>query len=317
MSEPRGAEGLQVMVAEAEDSSRELLVRTLEEWGFSVVQAVDGLDAWQMFESEPVKLIIADWKMPNLDGIELCRKVRSFGHAGYVYFILVSGSDTKEDLLRGLHEGADDYLIKPLEREELRARLRVGERLLTLERELNERTAKLIELNAELESLACIDPLMDIGNRRHFHDMMAKIHHRACRYEQGYGVVICDVDHFKRFNDTYGHLAGDEVLKKVARTMERTLRSSDEIFRYGGEEIVVVLPGQLMDSTLLVAERIRRSVESLGIEHGASSSGVFTLSCGVSVFDPETCKTGWEGVIDSADKALYRAKEQGRNRVCS
>jgi PleD family two-component response regulator len=206
-------------------------------------------------------------------------------------------------------------------------------------------------LNKRLEEISLIDPLTEVGNRRHFYKAIEKVHYDAQRYQKGvnrYGLIICDIDNFKLYNDTYGHLEGDKVLKTIAHSLVTSLRISDEIFRigdkeikelhnddeeasqveltplekskdifrFGGEEFVLVLHGQAIEGTQIVAERIRRHVESLQIESKKTEPGVVTISCGISAFTEGEEEIKWENVLDDADKALYMAKESGRNRVC-
>lgn len=308
---------MEILIAEDDFVTRRLLQKTLEEWGFEVFAAEDGQSAWEIFRANNIKLVVADWMMPRMDGITLCRNIRSSGSPGYVYVILLTGKDGKENIIEGLNAGADDYVTKPFDRDELRVRVRAGERILNLEKDLNEKNEKLLALNSKLEELACIDPLTEIGNRRSFYTAIEKIHHRACRYGRESGIIMCDLDYFKAYNDIYGHVSGDHVLKTVAQSIRHILRASEETFRFGGEEIVVVLPDQNLDCSLVAAERIREHIESLGIEHKGSPKGVITVSCGVSVFERECEDVKWEGVLERADKALYMAKSLGKNLVCS
>ncbi len=309
---------MKILIAEDDLVSRRLLQKTLEGWGYRVFSAENGQEAWEIFQREDLKFIIADWVMPEMDGIALCKKVRSSPARGYVYFILLTGKDKKEDIINGLEAGADDYLAKPFERDELKVRMRAGERIIKLEKELSEKNEKLRLLNVRLEELAGIDPLMGIGNRRSFHNIIEKVHHRASRYSQGYSIIMCDIDNFKSYNDIYGHLSGDAILKKIAAEIKKTVRASDEVFRYGGEEIVVIaIPEQEIDGTVAVAERMRGNVESLSIDHRGSEIGVVTISCGVAAYDGDCEDAKWETVLGRADRALYEAKATGRNRVCA
>ena len=281
-----------------------------------MLTAENGQEAWEILQKENLRFVVADWMMPVMDGVELCRKIRSADISGYVYFILLTGKDKKEDIIEGLDGGSDDYVTKPFDRDELKVRIRAGERILKLEKELTEKNTELQCLNNKLEKLARLDPLLDIGNRRNFYENIQKIHHRASRYGHEYGMIMCDVDNFKAYNDTYGHIAGDHVLKATADSLKSSLRTSDDIFRYGGEEIVIVLPEQDLEKTLVVAERLRRDVESLQVEHKGTERGILTISCGVSTFDKTDKDCKWETVLDRADKALYLAKSAGRNQVC-
>lgn len=308
---------MKVLIAEDDLISRKVLVKTIESWGHEVYAAENGLQAWEIFQREKPKFIIADWIMPEMEGIELCRKIRTSGQSGYIYFILLTGKDKKEEVIEGLQAGADDYVPKPFDIEELRVRVRTGERILELEKKLNEKNDELEELNRQLEILANTDPLMQIGNRRAFYAAIAKVHQRACRYPHNYGVIMIDIDNFKNYNDTYGHAAGDKVLSTVATTLKDDLRCSDEIFRWGGEEIVVILMEQGLQETAIVAEKLRQRVEDLRIKHKECDLGYVSISLGVSAFRKDCIDKQWEIVLDRADKALYQAKESGRNRVCS
>ncbi len=307
----------EVLVVEDDSLTCQVLKRMLEGWGYGVRTCDNGSEAWEILQSENIKFVIADWLMPVMDGLTLCRKIRSSGSPGYTYIVLVTGKDKKEDIIEGLEAGADDYLAKPFDPDELKARLRTGERILDLERKLTARNERLRELNIRLEELARIDSLMNIGNRRGFHETIEKIHHRACRYDRRYGVILCDIDNFKAYNDTYGHIHGDGILRTVAESIKRTIRLSDDIFRFGGEEVIVVLPEQDIASTALAAERIRKDIEALRIEHRSSAQGVVTVSCGVTAFQDDCDTARWEPVVDRADRALYMAKAGGRNQVAA
>lgn len=307
---------MRILVVEDDLVSRRLLGKILDSWGHEVLTAENGQEAWKILQEENLRFVVADWMMPVMDGVELCRKIRSADISGYVYFILLTGKDRKEDIIEGLDGGADDYVTKPFDRDELKVRIRAGERILKLEKELTEKNTELQCLNNKLEKLARLDPLLDIGNRRNFYENIQKVHHRASRYGHEYGMIMCDVDNFKAYNDMYGHIAGDHVLKATADSLKSSLRTSDDIFRYGGEEVVIVLPEQDLEKTLVVAERLRRDVESLQVEHKGTQRGILTISCGVSTFDKTDKDCKWETVLDRADKALYLAKSAGRNQVC-
>ena len=306
-----------ILIAEDDPVSGKLLKRMLESWGHEVLVAVDGEEAWNICQRQKVKFVIADWIMPGMDGLTLCRRIRSSDDAGYIYFILLTGKDKKEDIIAGLDAGADDYVIKPFVRGELKVRVRAGERILNLERELNEQNETLNGLNIKLEELIRRDPLMEIGNRRYFYETIDKVHQQARRYAKGYGIIMCDIDNFKSFNDIYGHMGGDGVLKMVADAIRKSVRASDHVFRYGGEEIVVILTEQDLENSILVADKIRGNIEALDIQHKGASRGIVTISCGAAVFDGSNPDLRWETVLDLADQALYQAKSLGRNQVCS
>ncbi len=306
---------MKILVVEDNLVSRTLLQKTLDNRGHEIVTAEDGQQALEILSRGGVKLVIADWMLPGLDGLDLCRKIRQNSDDGYVYFIMLTGKDQKNEIIEGLEVGADDYVTKPFDIEELKVRIRAGERILNLEKELTEKNQRLLQFNNRLEALASIDPLMEIGNRRSFYTTIAKVHDRACRYSQPYGLAICDIDCFKAYNDTYGHMAGDRVLKSAAQAIKETIRTSDEVFRFGGEELVIIMPNQDLEAMKIAAERIKNALSDLEIEHRGSPSGKLSASFGTAVFNDSSAANRWEDILDQADKALYRAKAAGRNRV--
>jgi two-component system chemotaxis response regulator CheY len=305
---------MKILIAEDDPVSRRLLQRTLEKWGYEVSAVEDGVEAFRVIDEENVGLLITDWMMPRMDGPTLCRKIRQELVESYVYILLLTAKGQKEDIIQGLNAGADDYLTKPFDREELRVRVRAGERLVTLERELIKKNYELQDLNERLKKMALIDPLMGIPNRHKFYHSIDTIHDLRTRYDERYALVVIDVDRFKSYNDTYGHLSGDKVLEDVGETIRSTLRTSDEAFRYGGEEIVVILPHQDSEEAFTVAERIREKIQSLGISHKLNDPPMVTVSCGVACsHNPRKNAELWEEVLDWADRALYKAKADGRN----
>lgn len=307
---------MKILVVEDDLISRKLLEKTVRGWGHEVIGAENGLMAWEIFQKEEIKFIIADWMMPEMDGVTLCKNIRALNKSGYIYFILLTGKDKKEDIVEGLEAGADDYVAKPFDVAELKVRVRAGERILNLEKELTQKNDELGDLNKRLEEIARTDALMDIGNRHAFYESIKKSHHRACRYLQSYGLIMCDIDYFKNYNDTYGHMEGDILLKKVADTLKEVIRLSDDIFRWGGEEIVVIVHEQEKPQAKIVAEKLRQAIESLKIEHKGCERGYLTISCGVAAFNENDKHNQWKDILYRADKALYIAKQSGRNRVC-
>ncbi|MBI4826169.1 MAG: diguanylate cyclase [Nitrospirae bacterium] len=307
---------MKILVVEDDPISRKLLEKTVKSWGHEVIAAENGMIAWEIFLKEEIKFIIADWMMPEMDGVTLCKNIRALNKTGYIYFILLTGKDKKEDIVEGLEAGADDYVAKPFDVAELKVRVRAGERILNLEKELTQKNNELGNLNKRLEEIARTDALMEIGNRHAFYESIKKSHHRACRYLQNYGLIMCDIDYFKNYNDTYGHMEGDILLKKVADTLKEVIRLSDDIFRWGGEEIVVIVHEQEKSQTIVVAEKLRQAIESLKIEHKGCERGYLTISCGVAAFNENDKHNEWKEILDRADKALYIAKQSGRNRVC-
>ena len=305
-SEQPGNGCSRVLIAEDDAMFRKILQSWLETWGYQVVVAPDGTRAWNILQQEcPPELLILDWVMPGIDGTELCRRIRERQRTSYQYILLVTAKDDKQDVVRGLEAGADDYLTKPFDRSELRARLRVGRRILTLQ-------ADLIQAREDLRFQATHDALTGIWNRGALLDLLNRELERAARSQTFTGVLMLDLDHFKNVNDTYGHLAGDVVLKEVARRISHVVRPYDLVGRYGGEEFLVVLPGCDMNQVQQSAERIRSLVAS-GPVLAASSEICVTISIGAAVATPGM--TAEKEILLTADSAMYRAKNTGRNQT--
>ena len=305
---------MRILIAEDDPPSRLIHQMIVEQRGHECVVAENGEEAWRLFRSDEVDVVLSNWMMPDCDGLELCRRVRE--HKGpYTYFILLTARGDKEHVLEGIKAGADDYLTKPLDAEELDVRLVSAARVTSLHRQLTEKTESLQRMNKLLFEQARKDPLTKLGNRLQLHEDLELMQGRMKRHGHGYAALLCDVDFFKPYNDFYGHLAGDEVLIRVANTVAEHLRSGDTAYRYGGEEFLVVLPEQTLESARGVAERIRRAVEDLAIPHDAKDPpGVITVSAGVSSLETEDEKPV-SALLEEADAALYRAKRFGRNRV--
>jgi two-component system cell cycle response regulator len=308
---------LKILIAEDDAVSRTVLRRAVEKLGHECLVAEDGERAWELYKENPeLDVIISDWMMPGMDGLELCRRVRDEERRGYAYFVFLTALGEREHLRAGLEAGADDYLSKPLDRDELQVRLISALRVTGLHRRLAFQNDELEALNLKLFEQSREDPLTRLGNRLRLREELGALQGRAKRYGHGYSAVLCDVDFFKPYNDHYGHLAGDEVLQRVAQTIAGRLRSGDAAFRYGGEEFLVILPEQAREAAEATADRIRRAVEDLRIPHEAKEPpGVVTVSVGVASLsagdkDPDD-------VLREVDAALYRAKQSGRNRVAS
>jgi two-component system, cell cycle response regulator len=296
-----------VLVAEDDVMFRRILQKWLENWGYEVTVAEDGGKAWSILQQErSPELLILDWMMPEIEGVELCRRIRERQRPPYQYILLVTGKDDKEDLVRGLEAGADDYLTKPFEQNELRAHLLVAKRILKLQQDL-------INAREELRSQAMHDVLTEIWNRGAVLDQLGRELERAARAQTPTGVLMLDLDHFKKINDTYGHLTGDAVLREVAKRLTDSVRSYDMVGRYGGEEFVVVLPNCGKAEIEQNAERTRLAISSMPILTDPANITI-TVSVGATV---ATAGTGSKNdILTAADEALYQAKEGGRNRVC-
>lgn len=248
-----------------------------------------------------------------MSGAELCRRVRSAEDGAYTYFILMTGHHDREHLLEGMAAGADDYQKKPIDLDELEARLVSAARVVTLHRRLSDREKELRRDSSALFAVSRTDPLTGVGNRLRMEEELTAAYARAKRYGHRFALAIVDVDRFKQFNDGFGHLAGDEALRQVASTLRAGLRSADAVFRYGGEEFVLVLPEQSLVDAVGAVDRMRRALEEQCI--GGPEPGVLlTFSAGVAELDPgEDENVGtW---LARADAALYFAKSNGRNRV--
>jgi two-component system, cell cycle response regulator len=307
-----------ILIADDDPISRRLLQRLLQSfWKGTVLIARDGQEAWETLEKDFCPLVIMDWMMPRMDGTDLCRKIRAANFDRYIYCILLTARDDQNDVLEGLKAGADDYVRKPFNPQELQLRINAALRMIHLQTELAAKNAALSTLNARLEELARIDPLMKISNRHSLHEAMERIHYQFTRYHQNYGLLMCDVDFFKQYNDTMGHQAGDRVLEAVAGAIKHTIRQSDEAFRYGGEEIVVVLSAQDVEGAIISAERLCQTVRDLRIPHPKGLNGTLSISIGVTACSPENRVENWTGVLEQADQALYHAKKHGRNQVCA
>jgi diguanylate cyclase (GGDEF)-like protein len=296
---------VKILIAEDDPVSRRLLEATLRKWGYQVVVCIDGSTAWQAFQQpDAPSLAILDWMMPGMDGVQVCREVRQRPEAPYVYVILLTAKHQKADVITGLEAGADDYVVKPFDANELRMRLRAGQRILDLQDEL-------IFAREELREQATHDSLTRLWNRAAILEILQRELDRTTRSSTTLSILLADVDHFKRVNDAYGHLAGDAVLREIARRMQTALRPYDGIGRYGGEEFLLVLPDCDSAGAVALAERLRVAVSSEAV---VLAEGVIpvTLSLGIA-----TCAGLCESktLIAAADGALYRAKGSGRNRT--
>jgi two-component system, cell cycle response regulator len=309
---------LRILIAEDDAVSRMILRRSVEKLGHDCLVAADGEEALELYRETPeVDLVISDWMMPGIDGLELCRLIRDEERDGYTYFIFLTALGDRDHLLMGLEAGADDYLSKPLDRDELQVRMISAFRVTQLHRRLAAQNKELGRLNRRLFDESREDPLTHLGNRLRLNEDLEVLQARAERYGHSYAVALCDVDRFKLYNDHYGHLAGDAVLQRVAGAIARQRRSGDTAYRYGGEEFLVILPEQTLEVATAAAGRLRTAVEELRIPHeGNEPPGIVTLSVGVAAISTGH-PTSADEVLKQADDALYRAKKAGRNRVAT
>jgi two-component system, cell cycle response regulator len=298
---------MRILIAEDDKISRRVLEASLSEWGYDVTAVADGNEALALLRGENApRLVVLDWMMPGLEGVEVCAKIRERSEQPYVYVLLLSARNEKQDMLAGLKAGADDYLTKPFDTHELRARIFAGERILRLQDEL-------IAARDALQFQATHDALTGLLNRGAILRDVKRELTRARREHVSAGVILVDIDHFKAVNDDYGHLTGDAILHGVALRMSGLLRAYDSIGRYGGEEFLVLAPSSDAEGAMQFAERLRAGVESTTYETDAGSLRL-TLSLGVAVSNPEE-EPDSHALLQAADAALYRAKQRGRNRV--
>jgi two-component system cell cycle response regulator len=301
--------GCSILIAEDDAVFRRILEAWLGKWGYAVTATSDGQQAWQILQKEDApKLAILDWMMPGMYGTELCRKLRSLGPTPYRYLLLLTAKTDKQDVIAGLEAGADDYLSKPFDANELRARLRVGRRILDLQ-------DQLIKAQEALRFEATHDALTGLLNHRAIFDALHSELERAKRMQTTLGAIMVDLDHFKEVNDSLGHLAGDEVLNAVGQRLSSAVRVYDSVGRCGGEEFLILAPGCTPPELVTQAERMRVLIASepfrthRGERRLTASFGVVgaTLAPGDSLDREE--------LVRVADAALYQAKAKGRNRV--
>lgn len=297
---------MKVLIAEDDRVTSRLLARILEGWGYRVILAEDGNRAWEALTCPEAPLMaILDWEMPGKDGAAICRELRAVTREPYTYLVLLTARSEKADMIAGMQAGADDYLTKPFDMHELEVRLRAGKRIIELQDEL-------IRARESLREMAMHDPLTGLYNRGAIIDILQSELARSRRGFNSVALVLADIDHFKEVNDTFGHLAGDEVLREVSRRLKDSARSYDSVGRYGGEEFLMVCPGCQARCASQLAERLKGAVRDRPILRGNMSCSV-TLSMGIVVDEGDN--SGAEELIGLADQAMYRAKHEGRDRV--
>jgi two-component system cell cycle response regulator len=262
-------------------------------------------ESWK--QPDAPKLVLLDWVLPDLDGIELCKRIRQAGASGpYVYVILLTSKEGRQNMLQAMEAGADDFLVKPVDELEMKARLLVGKRILDLQEEL-------VSARESMRHAATHDSLTGLLNRGEILSMFQRELERARRERAPVGAILCDIDHFKNVNDTLGHLFGDEALREIGRRLQSQLRVYDGVGRYGGEEFLMILPNCDLHNTMMRANELRKIVASTPV----LCSGVerlITMSMGVAVSAGDG-KNELEALLNQADAGLYAAKEKGRNRV--
>jgi diguanylate cyclase (GGDEF)-like protein len=302
-----------------EDSRSNLLVLTqyVEQFGAVALPAENGETAVEVFSRERPDMVLLDVILPDIDGFAVAQRIRAVEKPGdWTPIIFLSSLGKDEDIEKGISAGGDDYLHKPVSQVVLNAKIRAMQRIIQMRTSLVVLARKLDTANHELKRLSASDGLTGIANRRFFDEYISREWRRARRSATSIAMLMCDVDHFKLYNDTYGHQAGDDCLRQVANAIATNLeRASDIAARYGGEEFAVILPETAIGGTLFVAEKIRHAIHQLNIPHSASQLGRVTLSIGIAAATPDADNSSDE-LIKAADQALYKAKHDGRDRVC-
>ncbi len=298
---------MKILIAEDDPVYCYMLESMLCTWGYNVLACSSGSEAWQILRTENApRLVILDWIIPGMDGVEICRKVREMTGEPYIYIILLTVMDNKEDIIKGMEAGADDYITKPFHAQELKVRLRAGRRILDMQDEL-------IASRETLRVMATRDPLTGLLNRAAIMDALRRKMEQARREKGHVGIALSDIDYFKKVNDTFGHIAGDAVLRETAKRICSSLRPYDEIGRYGGEEFLIVMPGCDSLNAVKNAERLRACVGKSAMD---TSEGMIpiTICLGVTAITyGNTVEV--DTLIRTVDKGLYKAKAGGRNRV--
>jgi len=293
---------MKVLIAEDEAISCRALEKSIQDWGYETVVAKDGHEAWRLIKKNNIRLAIIDWMMPGMNGLELCQKIRhdfQEENSKYIYIILLTGRDQQGDVITGLSAGADDYMTKPFSFFELKVRLQNGERIIALE--------------DNRIKLASYDSLTKLLNRSRILEFFKEELERSRREDQSTGLIMIDIDHFKKVNDSYGHFIGDEVLVEVSSRLKKSIRKYDKIGRYGGDEMIIVLPNCCLAYVKKIAERIRRCIAEKKIKTSKGPLAI-TLSAGATSSDISNYSSASD-LIKICDRALLRAKRQGRNQV--
>ncbi len=290
---------MKILIVEDDLMQRRFLQVILTQSGREVITAADGEAAWDMLQKERIRIVITDWMMPVLSGPELIQRIRAANLPHYTYLVLLTSKSAQNSIVEGLKAGADDYLIKPFDRNELMARLAIGERILKLEE--------------RLEQMATHDALTNLLNRRALYAGAQTELNRSVRENSPLSLIMLDIDHFKSVNDAYGHPAGDKALCLVAETLVQNKRDYDLVGRWGGEEFLALLPKTSLADAGTIAERFRAGIEAARLQMPDGGAVNFTVSLGVS--STAFGSLDIEELIHQADKALYLAKNSGRNRV--
>ena len=303
---------MRVLLVDDEIETLSLLGLLLHQYGYETIQIRDGLEAWQALQEaheagDQVQLVITDWMMPGLEGPHLIKKIREANFSGYTYIILMTARASRKDMVEGIRAGADDYLVKPYDPDEVVARISIAERILNLEK-------MLVEQKKQLVVMATYDEMTGLLNRRKLTEIALIELARARRQDKPIGMIMIDIDHFKSVNDCYGHEVGDAALRLIANTVKSHLRPYDQAGRWGGEEFLLLLPGASIGDAVIIAERLRVSLSGTPLVISDQTTIKLSASFGV-VSTNQFSFTTFDELVRLADNALYKAKNNGRNRV--
>jgi two-component system cell cycle response regulator len=304
---PETEKPLRLLLAEDEPVQRLLFRRTLEKSGYQVEAVSSGEAALEKVMGGGFHLLLTDWDMPGMDGAELCRRIRKAKLKEYVYILMVTSHSSVSDMVFAIKAGANDFIRKPLDQAELLARLMSASELVLVQRDLR-------AANAQIERMSCIDVQLRCYNKGYLNDHLPRAVAHAIRHQEPLSLIMADLDAFKTINDTYGHMAADEVLSGFVERANRSLRSSDWIARFGGEEFAIILPATALEPARGVAEKLRAGCADEAFKTSAGSLTV-TVSLGVASFAPSSNEISVNDLLSRADAALYRSKKEGRNRV--
>ena len=308
-----GSTKKKILVVDDHEDNVEVLRARLESRGYEVEGAMSGQEALDAVSRWCPDLVLLDVMMPDMDGLEVVSRLKADTNLPFIPVIMQTALDSTERMVAGLEAGADDYVTKPINFAELEARVRSLLRIKKLQADLADREKELSEMNDRLLRISLTDGLTGVDNRRALEQRLHEMFEHSLRLHEPIAVVMCDIDHFKMVNDTYGHAAGDEVLKQFAHILSGEAREIDRVGRYGGEEFLLLLPGTVLDAAVTFAERLRHRVDTHTFSYDGGTLKR-TVSFGVSSW-PHPKIHGREAMLKAADDALYVAKETGRNRV--
>ncbi len=306
---------MRILIAEDDPVSRRVLTVQLIKWGHEVVVTENGIEAWETLRSPNApKLAILDWMMPGMDGVEVCRRLRQEQVDSPVYLILLTALSLKENVIAGLEGGADDYLTKPFDRQELRVRVQAGVRIVELQSNLCERVKELQEAVAEkeraeeaLRNLTLTDDMTGLYNHRGFFTLAKHIAKMARRNKQNSVLIYADMDGLKQINDNFGHSVGSLAIKETAEILRRTFRDCDLVSRFGGDEFVILSPNVNETEIQTIVQRLRTNLD----EYNKSSEHPFELSLSLGAVPIDhSDKNSFEKQIAVADSAMYLEKRE-------